>query len=308
MSNRTIGLVAALAVVTGSAGVSTTRAQSPDERVRLAADQARDSAERARQRVRAPERRGSQLGIMVADVTEASPNAGPSVVVETVDSQSSAEKAGLRQGDLIAEYDGERVRSARQFSRLVQETVEGRAVALTFRRGGERQTVTVTPEARSVSWNFDVDIDADRLHQDIQRRLRDLPDFAAIGPDGSAFNMGGLTPRSVTPRRRLGVQLDELTPQLAEYFGAPEGGVLVTTVTEGSAAARAGLKAGDVITSIEGAPVRNYAALASELRDVEGTEVTIGLVRDRKASAVKATLEDAGRGQERRSFRARRPA
>ena len=93
-----------------------------------------------------------------------------------------------------------------------------------------------------------------------------------------------------SPRGRLGVQLGELPPQLAEYFGAGDGGVLVSSVTADSAAAKAGLKAGDVITSINGDRVRDSDDLIDELRDVEG-DVTIGIVRDKKASSLKATLQ-----------------
>ena len=59
---------------------------------------------------------------------------------------SPAEKAGIKAGDVVVEYDGERVRSARQFTRLVQETPEGRTVAIGLLRDGKKQTVNATPE------------------------------------------------------------------------------------------------------------------------------------------------------------------
>ena len=89
------------------------------------------------------------------------------------------------------------------------------------------------------------------------------------------------------------MQLHELTPQLAEYFGVKDGGVLVSSITQGSAAEKAGLKVGDVITSINGDRVRHTDDLVDELRDTGDGEVTIGIVRDKKESAVKATLESA---------------
>ena len=90
------------------------------------------------------------------------------------------------------------------------------------------------------------------------------------------------------------MSVDELTDQLAQYFGANEG-VLVTSVTDGSAASRAGLKAGDVITSINGRAVRSRDDLVRELRDASGDELTIAIVRDKKASEVKAKIEAARR-------------
>ncbi|MGE5243718.1 MAG: S1C family serine protease [Betaproteobacteria bacterium] len=87
------------------------------------------------------------------------------------------------------------------------------------------------------------------------------------------------------PRWRLGITVSELGEQLAAYFGARDGGVLVAAVREGSPAARAGLTAGDVITSVDGTPVRSRSELVRGLRD--GDAVTLGIVRDRKATTVK---------------------
>ena len=72
------------------------------------------------------------------------------VRIDGVDDDSPAAKAGLREGDVVVEFDGERVRSARQLTRLVQETPDGRAVKMTVTRGDARQTVEVTPEAAIV--------------------------------------------------------------------------------------------------------------------------------------------------------------
>ena len=93
-----------------------------------------------------------------------------------------------------------------------------------------------------------------------------------------------------SPRGRLGVQVNELTPQLAEYFGVKDGGVLVSSVTGDSPADKAGVKAGDVITSLNGGRVRDGDDLIDQLREKEG-EVTVGILRDKKESTVKATLE-----------------
>ena len=87
--------------------------------------------------------RGSQIGVMVSDL-EGAGTAG--VRIDGVDDDSPAAKAGLREGDVVVEFDGERVRSARQLTRLVQETPDGRAVKMTVTRGDARQTVEVTPE------------------------------------------------------------------------------------------------------------------------------------------------------------------
>jgi S1-C subfamily serine protease len=91
-------------------------------------------------------------------------------------------------------------------------------------------------------------------------------------------------------RRRLGVSVDSMSDQLAAYFGATDGGALVTSVDRDSAAEKAGLKAGDVITSINGNRVRDADHLLDAMRDIREGDVSIGYLRDKKADTAKATI------------------
>jgi S1-C subfamily serine protease len=96
-------------------------------------------------------------------------------------------------------------------------------------------------------------------------------------------------------RRRLGIGIQDLTPQLAEYFGA-KNGVLVTTVDEKSAAAAAGLKAGDVITAVDGKPVTSRSEVQRAIRRAsDQSEITISYMRDRKSGETKAKLPERER-------------
>ena len=281
----------------------------------LVAQTARRPDERSRPRVMMLDGRGGQLGVVVEDLDaaglKAAGGATGGVRLEQVDQDGPAAKAGLREGDVIVEVDGDRVRSARQFSRVIQETADGRAVTLGIVRDGQRQTVEVTPESRAFGFGFD----SDRIGRDIARGLRDLEpqlreiepklreleprlrEFRFDGPMDFRFDMPGL--RS-SPRARLGIGIDELTPQLAEYFGVKDGGVLVSSINRDSAAERAGLKAGDVIVSINADRVRHADDLIDELRAAEGPDVTIGIVRDKKESTLKATIEESPRPLRRR--------
>jgi S1-C subfamily serine protease len=250
----------------------------------------------ARPRVMMLDGRGAHIGVEVNDVAEG-------VRIEAVDQDSPAAKAGLQTGDIVVELDGDRVRSARQFSRLIEETADGRSVALAITRDGKRQVVNVTPQSRPFGLGFD----GDQLQREITRGLRDIeprlrelePKLRELEPRLREFRFHGpfdfdfdARPFMTSPRGRLGVQLNELTPQLAEYFGAKDGGVLVSHVTPDSAAAKAGLRAGDVITSIDGDRVRRSEDLIDDLREKEG-DVTVGILRDKQESSVKATLEPA---------------
>ena len=257
--------------------------------------------------------RGSQLGVMVSDVDDA---ARPGVRIDAVHEGSAAAKAGAREGDLVVDFDGERVRSARQLTRLVQESPAGRAVTMTVLRNGATQRLDVTPseEPTAFTWN---DRDGDprgELRDDIEREVRRGLRGREMTPPAFDFRFDrapGLLPTPALPtfpfvagRGRLGVQVQSLGDQLAAYFGVASGGVLVSNVTKGSAAEKAGLKAGDVITTVNGTAVRDADALVGELADVkDGAEVSLGLVRDKKATTVKATLEAPQSSRARRSTR-----
>jgi serine protease Do len=246
--------------------------------------------------------RGAEIGVSIRDVEKAEADrqhVTGGAVVEEVRPDTPADKAGLKKSDIIVEFDGERVRSARQFSRLVQETVPGHEIKATVVRDGQKKDLRLTPsEGRgemSVFMNGDGGVLRNRFGGD----LGDLPNLA---DRMRGFNFNFDIPGALSGRR-LGVTVDELTNQLADYFGAKDG-VLVTAVTDGTAASRAGLKAGDVITSINSARVHSRDDLVRALRDASSDEVTIGIVRDKKESSVKATLE----GPSRRPARGAQPA
>ncbi|HEX8031150.1 MAG TPA: PDZ domain-containing protein [Vicinamibacterales bacterium] len=241
--------------------------------------------------------RGAELGVMVSDLEVKAGTGG--VRIDEVHADSPAEKAGIKAGDVIVEFDGERVRSARQFTRLVQETPDGRSVAIALLREGKKQTVNATPESGRMTWNsypnpvvgsrephefafrgmpeFNFDFD-DRMPRRFEYRLPET--FAIPGP-GSPLQ---------TSRGRLGISVQSITPELGEYFGVKNGGALVSRVTPDSAAAKAGIKAGDVITSINGRRVDNSDALVRELDDLTG-DVTIVVTREKKELTLKATLD-----------------
>jgi serine protease Do len=245
--------------------------------------------------------RGSHIGVSVRDVQEDDAKAGKltapnGVVIEDVREDSPAATAGFKKGDIVVEFDGERVRGARQFARLVQETPPGRKAAASLVRDGQRVSVTVEPrEAGGFSFEGGgarVLRDFARQFDDSAAPVRPVPPVppAPPAPPGFAWRSGGT----------LGLSVGDLPAQLAEYFGAKDG-ALVTSVSDDSAAARAGIKAGDVVTSFNGAEVTDPSDLRRRVQRLEsGEEFTVGVVRDRKPLTLKGKV-DAPRN--RRTFR-----
>ncbi len=219
--------------------------------------------------------RNAWLGVHLADVTkdkmaELKLKEEYGALVTEVEPDSPAAKAGLQKNDVILEYQGERVESAAKLGRLVRETPEGRTVRLVVSRDGRPQTLTATLERRQI----------------LRREIR-IPEIRV--PDIHVEVFGA--------RPRLGISADELTPQLAEYFGVKQGkGVLVKEVTVGSPAEKAGLKAGDVIVRVEGETIETVSDLRAALRKKKGGEkVTLTLIRQKAETTVQVQLEETPR-------------
>jgi serine protease Do len=235
---------------------------------------------------------GSHIGASVRDVDKADVEREKlpgqwGAVVEEVRAGSPAERAGLRAGDVIVEFDGERVRSARELTRLVRETPDGRTVKAAVVRGGRRLDVEVTPDRREPFVALgETGRVLDRLNRDlpleIERNLDRLRDLHLPPMDFDAIRVGP----------RLGATVQDLTPQLAGYFGV-EAGVLVTGVSEGSVAATAGLKAGDVITALDGARISDTSDLRRRLSRLDdGAQFSLGIVRDKQTLTLTGKTED----------------
>jgi serine protease Do len=234
---------------------------------------------------------GSRIGVSVqdiedADAKDAKPKAG--ILIESVEPGSPAEKAGMKTGDAITEFDGERVRSVRQFSRLVQETPSGRTVPVALSRAGQRVAVNVTTE-RSDEFSY-------HLLETMPRPVAPaMP--ATPAPPRPPVAPPALDVFRIASRGRLGVTLETLDDQLAGYFGVKDG-VLVKSVVEDSAAQKAGVKAGDVITTVNGRKVYEVSDVTRAIDRMESSDdFTIEVMRDKKPLTLKGKLETRARGR-----------
>jgi serine protease Do len=238
---------------------------------------------------------GSRIGISIQDVeaADAAKREGVTggVLVEEVSPESPAEQAGIRKGDLIVEFDGERVRSTRQFTRLVHETPAGRSVPAVVLREGQRTPLMVTPgEAERPRIQGLEDLGA--LMEDLRSRvIIRAPTRPAPPPPPSPPAWSRSPDDPIGRTNRLGITPGALSPQLAEYFGATEG-VLVTSVADGSVAQKAGIRAGDVVTAVNGTSVRAPADLRRRLQELrEGENFTLSVLRDRKPLTLEGKAE-----------------
>jgi serine protease Do len=237
----------------------------------------------------------AMIGVTTRD---AAPDNPEGAVIASVEAGMPAAKAGLKQGDVIVEFDGERVRSSSQLTRLVRETPPDRAVKVAVLRDGKRLELTVTPVASRVrSFLFDVPSPEFR-EGPLQRPFTPWLDQRPLTSE-NWWRYGVPTPRNpwLPNSPRLGISLQDLTPQLAEYFGTKDG-VLVATVDGGSPAAVAGLKAGDIITSVDKRAVTKTADVQAALQAKRaGDQVTLEIVRDHKPRTITVTLGGAARAR-----------
>jgi serine protease Do len=236
--------------------------------------------------------RSSRIGVSVSEIEDAAKDAKAAkagVIVDSVTPGGAADKAGIKAGDAITDFDGDKVRSVRQFMRLVQETPSGRTVPVSLSRGGQHLAVSVTPER--AEWNDDFAMRLLDLPRAVRPAMPPAPAEAPrpprvpsppAAPLASPFN----TYRILTGHR-LGVTVESLDDQLAQFFGVKDG-VLVRSVDKESAGQQAGLKAGDVITSVNGRQVYDTSDVNRALtRSEESGEFTVEIVRDRKPQTLK---------------------
>jgi serine protease Do len=227
----------------------------------------------------------SYLGVDIRDVTTDRLAAlklkeERGVEITMVDADAPAGKAGLKEHDVILEFNGTTVESGEQIRRLIREVPPGRTVTLGISRDG-------TPMKISVQL-----ADHDTVVAQARPRV-----FVPV-PRVQVFPRNGMDlPFQIqTYSSVLGVQTEGLTRQLGEYFGVKDGeGVLVRSVEKGSAAEKAGLKAGDVIIKADNEKLTDRSDLSHILRSHRtGGKMTVVVMRDKHEQTFTVTLPDRG--------------
>jgi len=249
----------------------------------------------------AADEKAGYLGVMLQDLSPSMAKAlqlddAKGVLVDNVVEDSPAAAAGLEDGDVIIKFNGHPTDNGQALTKAVRSAVPGEEVKVVVLRRGKEKTLNVELGEREENANVmffsddgttldfhdqhdaNVWVTNDDAHKVIIKQMHDgQHDVAFFGQDDRGF---------------MGIVPQELNEQLGDYFGVKNGeGVLVASVTDDSGAAKAGLKAGDVIVRIGDSDVDSPADLHDVMGGTEaGQEIEVQARRNGKDKAFKITL------------------
>ncbi len=236
-------------------------------------------------------------------------------LVKDVVEDSPAEKAGMKKDDVIIEWNNSRVESATQLKRMVRETPAGRTVRVGLMRDGGFLTLDATLSSGMKKFSFDIGDpvksyvlslkDYEKGLKEYEGDMKEFKDKLITIKEGIGDKLIELCLPSVPGvpgigktimicggKPRMGVTLQSITPQLREYFGVKDAqGVLISSVIEGSAAEKAGLKAGDVIISIDGKKIEDAGDVVEIVHEKAEGALSVVVVRNKQEKSFTVTLE-----------------
>jgi serine protease Do len=202
------------------------------------------------------------LGVMIQQVTpDLAQNFGLDrpigALVGQVVAESPAEKAGLKAGDVIIEYNGKEVSQMSMLPAMVANTKVGEKAKLALIRDGKKQNITVEIG-----------------------KLDDEEPVVAGTETGTS--------------KKLGITVQELTPKLAESLDMEETqGLIITDINAGSAAAEAGIQRGDIILEINREKVESVAQYKKALQAAQEKKTILLLIkRDQHTRFVVVDLKE----------------
>jgi membrane-associated protease RseP (regulator of RpoE activity) len=227
----------------------------------------------------------SYLGVDIADVSperlgELKLKEEHGAEITMVDQDAPAGKAGLHEHDVIVSVNGTAVESAAQLRRMIKETPPGRVVSLGISRDGQPLTVKVQLADRRKSMAWEPKMPAMPAMPPVPA----MPDFDFDLPVSVVVVHSGL---------RSGLMVENITPQLGDFFGVKDGkGVLVRTVEKGSRGEKAGFRAGDVVVKVNNQPVHDTSDFTHALRSTSGGTAAVTIMRDKREQNLTLTVPD----------------
>lgn len=224
--------------------------------------------------------KGGWLGVSIQDITpkiakKKDLKSDEGAYVNDVVEKSPADSAGVKEGDVIVEFNGRKIDDADDLLRAVQKANAGSKTKIVVMRNNEKKSL---------------DIAVGKL-----RRRHMNEGFTVTAPRAPRMAI-------FAKSRMWGLRLSELNDQLGEYFGAPNGkGLLVENVEKKSTGEKAGFKAGDVITKVNKSSVEDIRDLNEAAEDADkGDKLEIEILR--KGADKVLTIEIEERDVEPSSF------
>ncbi len=244
---------------------------------------------------------GSYLGVDTRDVTadrlpDLKLKEEHGVEVTLVDQDAPAGKAGIKEHDVILTLNGNQVESVEQLRRMIREIPPGRTVNLGISRAGQLMTLKTQLADRRQTFALA------RPGKAITFAMPAIPAMPALpAVPATPFVPDMDMPVSIVvvhSSARSGLMVENLTPQLGDYFGAKDGkGVLVRSVEKGSRAEQAGFRAGDVIVKVNGESISDSGDFTHAVRGRKGNSVTVSIIRERKEQNLTLTVPDRNQSQ-----------
>ena len=214
-------------------------------------------------------------------------------LVNSVTKDSAASKAGLQKDDVIIKWNGEAIDSARQLGRHIRETPVGRAVKLGVVRDGREIEVNATMGDRG-EYQSRFRVESSQIRDQIREQARQAREQSRLARDQVRQASRAVARVRDGRNYRMGISLQSMSPQLAEYFGLKDrNGALVVFVHPDTAAAKAGIKAGDVILSVGGETVGSPLKVHQILRSKSEGPTEVKVMRDRQERTITIQLEKA---------------
>lgn len=202
------------------------------------------------------------------------------VEITSLDHDAPACKAGLKVHDVILAMDNQPVQGQAQLIQMLHSASPGRVVTLLISREGQQQSFTVQLVDRR---SLDTQLQPVPPPEDPGPAL---PSVSYANNGGSGRSGDGFISSGKMNALYTGLNLELLSPQLASYFGDDDGqGLLVMEVDDNSPAADAGLRAGDVITRLNGQIVASPGQWSKLIRSNKGKQVQLTVIRDHKESS-----------------------
>jgi len=195
--------------------------------------------------------------------------------VTMVDQDAPAGKAGVHEHDVIVSLNDTPIESAAQLRRMIKETPAGRVVTLGISRDGQPLTIKVqlADRHKSMAWQPNVNVEIPKI--EIPKMDFDLPMSMVV----------------VHQLARSGLMVENITPQLGEFFGVKDGkGVLVRSVDKGSRGEKAGFRAGDVVVKVNDQPVHDTSDFTHAIRSSSGNTASVTVMRDKREQNLTLTL------------------